>query len=553
MADAAPGSPPYSPKSTRDITDEQTILQVRQFMDEWHFRIIDTSLGDSWHRAKVIQAVIDIFELNGIPFTPEEREAFPNLEEESFILRLVDRMPQDFRVNFEKFVTQLETVVLTVAKVRTALEEKKTDVVEQALEDSDGLAQQMMKQAVVQASREVADIKRCSRSWVTNSQKRIERLEAAAELAVHAQQQLLAVETQLESYTGESKDKAKGVLMGLASAKTEALIHSVFSSWLGLVLKHKAEQAIHDKYEAIAKEAEDKLIHFQERHLSNVKGVLLRKADGADEHLLHICVTCWKDEMAMNKEEGGTAAEMRAMQERLKGIQDAQSANAHKTMTRLAAGNDQTLLELCTQAWVTFHNDYQKDKELEDQIKKTELALKEHMEKKKDEAKQVLDRMSAGSDAGLIALAMKHWIQLIDEAKKSAALEEQLNSAQGKFNSLKCRQGGNAMNVQNRVNEQLKAHLLLRCLHAWIQETKVNGVERKYSNKMEAKRRQLNSVQSLFKSFAQQLEQGLGNVEADSSGRTRVSRKSSHAGGEKMRSGREVSLPEIQSRQIPAA
>merc|ERR1712014_211417 len=103
----------------------------------------------------------------------------------------------------------------------------------------------------------------------------------------------------------------------------------------------------------------------------------------------------------------------------------------------------------------------------------------------------------------------KYWCDYIKEEKDDRKAQDLLNEQAAKFSNMASRQLGNARGVQTRVNEQMKLNLCQRCWTVWLLETMVNRVEKYYTNKMEGKRRQLNSVQSLFKSFAMQLEQGL--------------------------------------------
>mmetsp|Transcript_18821 Transcript_18821/g.34113 ORF Transcript_18821/g.34113 Transcript_18821/m.34113 type:complete len:98 (-) Transcript_18821:149-442(-) len=91
----------------------------------------------------------------------------------------------------------------------------------------------------------------------------------------------------------------------------------------------------------------------------------------------------------------------------------------------------------------------------------------------------------------------------------------------------------------------------------WLLETKANRIQNYYTDKLEKKRRQLAGVQSLFKSFAMQLEQNLGG-EGDSSGRTFTGRTSG-ARGKLSRRGMPsknaegaVSLPDIHNRPVVA-
>merc|ERR1719191_995431 len=90
----------------------------------------------------------------------------------------------------------------------------------------------------------------------------------------------------------------------------------------------------------------------------------------------------------------------------------------------MAAGNDEALQLLCLQAWIQFSEDYKKDKEMEDAVKKAESALKGHLAKNKEDAKSVLDRMHAQSESGLLSLVMQEWAQCLADIKKSRELEE---------------------------------------------------------------------------------------------------------------------------------
>jgi len=257
------------------------------------------------------------------------------------------------------------------------------------------------------------------------------------------------------------------------------------------------------------------------------------------------------DEVNEAKNEGDTAAAVKAAQDKLNSFETAQKEKAGQFMTRMAAGSDASLTNLCLEAWIKFHGDYAADKEMEERVKAAEKAFKEHMDAKKDEAKAVLDRMLAGTDHGLQSLIIQNWAGLVKEERKAKEMEAQMNEANGRFKSLNARQKAGASNVQNRVNEQINLNLMQRVLNNWIIETKANRVENHYNSKYESKRRQLQGVQNLFKSFARQLEQNLGGDD-DSSSRTNR-RSSRHS--KKLGKGSDgtVSLPDIHQKGAPAA
>jgi len=261
------------------------------------------------------------------------------------------------------------------------------------------------------------------------------------------------------------------------------------------------------------------------------------------------------DEVNERKADGDTAASLKAVQDRLNSFEASQRESAGKFMTRMASGNDASLKNLCLEAWIKHHQDYAQDKDMEDKVKAQEKAFKEHMDSKKEEAKAVMDRMLAGTEHGLLALIVQNWSSWLKEEKSQKELEMALNEAQGKFKSLNSRQKAGAAGVQNRVNDQIAANLMQRVLNVWVVETKANRVENHYNTKYESKKRQLQGVQNLFKSFAMQLEQNLGGDE-DSSSRTTRDRKSKRkegGGGGMPSKGSDgtVSLPAI--KQSPAA
>merc|ERR1719263_1736423 len=88
-------------------------------------------------------------------------------------------------------------------------------------------------------------------------------------------------------------------------------------------------------------------------------------------------------------------------------------------------------------------------------------------------------------------------------------MESLMAENEARFASLAGRQKDNAKGVQQRVNEQMDLNLLLKHFSSWATDTKLERIMRHYNGKMESKKAQLQSVQHLFKNFANQLDQGL--------------------------------------------
>jgi hypothetical protein len=312
------------------------------------------------------------------------------------------------------------------------------------------------------------------------------------------------------------------------------------------MLKTRAENVIRKKFTDEIERLENELFEMKERQLLTVRNHFMRSANDGENGLQATVFKVWYAETQARLRDGDTAAEVKKLEEMLAQNKSDQAAKTKATLTRMCGARDATLVSMVFQAFVQFHHEYLKDKEYEDQVKKTEKAVKEKMAAHKDKQKSVLSRMNTESDTGLLHMAMSSWVKLYEEIVQMRKLENAMGGAEGKFNSLKSRQLSSAHGVQGRVNEQMKTNLLVRVLGCWMMDAKVAAIERHYVVKLDSKRRQLQGVQTLFKSFSQQLEAGLTNVgDGDSSGR--ISMKS-HS--RKMARGQEgtVSLPSIHAR-----
>merc|ERR1712185_218142 len=116
--------------------------------------------------------------------------------------------------------------------------------------------------------------------------------------------------------------------------------------------------------------------------------------------------------------------EMKALEAKMANFTAEQSAKSKKVLGRMTAGSEGGLLALCLNAWVQFIAEYNKNREFEDAVKAEEKRIQEFMKKHQDGAKSVLNRMSAGTESGLVQSCMKAWIEFYQEQKKANELED---------------------------------------------------------------------------------------------------------------------------------
>merc|ERR1719399_443990 len=94
--------------------------------------------------------------------------------------------------------------------------------------------------------------------------------------------QLAKAQAALQAQQGGAKDKSKKVLLACAAGQDSALVVGMFSAWADHIKRLKVEAEIRKEYEERIFYAENRLIDYREKQLSNVRGVLMRKAAESD-------------------------------------------------------------------------------------------------------------------------------------------------------------------------------------------------------------------------------------------------------------------------------
>merc|ERR1719163_597099 len=210
------------------------------------------------------------------------------------------------------------------------------------------------------------------------------------------------------------------------------------------MIKIKGEKDIRDKFEAEIQAADDKLFEYRQHQLNNVRGVLMKNAADGDKALMTQVMNMWLTYAMSNGKESEHAEQLKQIEAKLKGYKDSQTENTKRVMTRMSAGNDMALMNLCWQAWLKFLEDYKKDKDMEDRVKLAEQQVQQFLQQKSDEAKGVLQRMTGATDLGLLHNVVSAWAQVIKDEKEARAMEDMVNSGQAKFKSLNQRRGAAA-------------------------------------------------------------------------------------------------------------
>mmetsp|Transcript_107916 Transcript_107916/g.211456 ORF Transcript_107916/g.211456 Transcript_107916/m.211456 type:complete len:351 (+) Transcript_107916:3-1055(+) len=304
-------------------------------------------------------------------------------------------------------------------------------------------------------------------------------------------------------------------LGGFIEGSDRNTLQATFLVWNSLAVKDRAEREYRKHFEDELAAKEAWMIQMKHQAISNVTNALQRKMLEVDGDLMSSCFREWRAEVGGIKRAAEEEKSLKALEEKMNEVAASRAANAKKVMSRMAAKNDQVSAMSAFQAWVQALMEARKGKELDMQVKAAEAQFREFMGQRKDAAKTVLLKVAAESDTGLLHTSVQAWLVAVREGKEEARIAGIINGEDNKFKSLKAKQKKGASQLQGRVTEQIKANILIRVMGAWELIAKVNRIEKYYRAKIDGKKKQLDSVRLLFKSFADKVEEGFQTLEGD--------------------------------------
>ncbi|OLP92475.1 hypothetical protein AK812_SmicGene25707 [Symbiodinium microadriaticum] len=141
--------------------------------------------------------------------------------------------------------------------------------------------------------------------------------------------------------------------------------------------------------------------------------------------------------------------------------------------------------------------------------------------------------------------------------RRTREMDDAMGQFTGKLSMLKTRQVETAMEVRERMNMQGEMTLLCKYWGHWRLSTKAERLDSYFKRKLESKRKQVAGVQTLFQTFATQIEANL-DVDADDDdlGGHESRRRKRHSGSRSQGSlprGTSVPLPDIHQKAAVAS
>jgi len=324
-----------------------------------------------------------------------------------------------------------------------------------------------------------------------------------------AKMKLMSAQSQLEMFQAGHSEKSKKMLMNMLANSASGLIQTCFHGWAGYCKSTSEEVRIREEYKERIEIAQKRLLDYKSANLKGVRNMMKKKAADLETALVAEIWHTWVVEIVGNKRTSEDIANIAELEAKLANVQKSQAENTKRVMARMTGDSNNALVSFCLQAWISFHKDYLKNKEMEDAVKAEEKRVQEFMQAKGDSAKSIMQAASGASATGLLSTVMTAWVKLYQENKLEAEMCEMLNGADSKFTMFGDRSKESGMSALDKAAYHLNLLVMIRCWGAWRADTKIMGVHRNYHNRVEAKRQQLLGVQQMFRNFASELETGL--------------------------------------------
>jgi len=484
---------------------------VRQFLNDEHYSTLHTTLSTRWEAHQSLTAAVKLMEQYGVSISPEEEKRLYSLDEGTMIESLVSKMPQQTKEQFEHFFLQLQLIVSTATRIRTALEEGTPGVIQEALNDADqtGILPYILKMSTVQAGSEVTALRAQHDNWTVETESRMSKLLRGQDDAMQAQKQLAAAQAQLGHFQGSHKDKAYKAMMGVAGKNDRAAMDACITNWKAVIDRTKKEAEIRVEYQERIEAAQKRLFDYKQSQKGNAKGVLLRQAAAGDSALISEVFAYLCKEPQARKADEEAAKKLAEIEAKLASQAGKNKDNAKAVLMRNLAQGDNMLMDVCLEAWKSWLVEYKKNKDQEDAVKAAEQKVADFMKSKSEGAKGVIDRMNAATDSGLVEHVISTWVQYWRDKLKAEEMEAILNGANSKFGAFSERNKAGAMSAGQKATAVKEYGLLNHSICLWAEYCKVERLLRYYSNRIDGKKHQLQGLQTMFRNFATQLESGL--------------------------------------------
>merc|ERR1719362_480707 len=203
---------------------------------------------------------------------------------------------------------------------------------------------------------------------------------------------------------------------------------------------------------------------FIDKQKAKAKGVVDRMIRGNDSGILSTVMSgwvnvTWEGRQARAKEaaQKETMEEMNALQAHMKEWQEKKKGETKAVLDRMTAASDQGLVAMTFGAWLKDWEEIQAQK---DEAKKMQDLLMSQ----KEEARRVLEKSLGSAMGAVLASAFNDWVAYFDEQQNVKAMK---GEADKKMKAFKQQKRDQSMGVVDRMSQQQNHTLLIQCMIVW--------------------------------------------------------------------------------------
>mmetsp|Transcript_13146 Transcript_13146/g.30723 ORF Transcript_13146/g.30723 Transcript_13146/m.30723 type:complete len:616 (-) Transcript_13146:67-1914(-) len=454
-----------------------------------------------------LSAALKLMERYGMQLPQSEVEMLSSMDEMRQISHLVSRMPVESQEHFQDFFMQLQLLVATATRIRQALREGRSDLVEAALDEAEGLgiSQYILRMAMAQSGIEVSAVRQAFEACVAEWEQQMTVLMRGQEDNILARTRLAAAKEQLVAVQAGQNERFRKVLLSMTTNET-VILANVVGAWSKAARRLRQEDEVRREFEGRIEAAEAKLLQFQTEHLRRTLAALGRQAEEADSVLLADAIAVWQEYLEDERTERQTAMQVLELEARLREFKELQSDTALKVLMRMQEDEEAECVRAAFQAWTTHMVGVRQARDAQKAVDVMEQKVAAFIQERSENAMNLLQNMTSGTATGLLSQAIKAWLQVVGEGKKEQEHKERWQRALDKIEAIESHCKSKSFKVLGSAADAQDQLLLVKLLHEWRRCVKIDKFQQGYMNKYEGKRQQLASVQKMFRDFATKME-----------------------------------------------
>ncbi|CAE7946045.1 RCBTB2, partial [Symbiodinium sp. KB8] len=254
------------------------------------------------------------------------------------------------------------------------------------------------------------------------------------------------------------------------------------------------------------RELEQKKREFKERQVRGARGLLNRQAAARQREVALDCFWSWHGVVRERKSEDDLATKLQDFRARLRRMKESQAMKADSFFLKASTYSESALMHSCFQAFAAARREVAEEAACRAQLQKSQQEIEKFQQSKSSTAKRIIREMCCCTEMGLVTEAWAAWVMSHGQALEERALQQQLDEGASRRELIRRRSKESGHKVAEKLRAQRDVTALLEVLAAWRIHSRVEGKTRHHRVRVDAKRQQLQGVQTMFRSFATQLE-----------------------------------------------